>query len=902
MFLGAGLVLSGCGDDDTATTPAPAPPPPPPAPEPEPEPEAPATPTGLMVSATTIDSITWTWNAVEGAIGYAVQVSADEMFDATDTIHPAAETTFTASPLPPETSVFVRVAAAGGTLEAPLLSNWTTHVTGMSAMPPPPPPAPEAPATPTGLTAESGEGSITWSWDAVEGADGYAVQVSMDEMFDDMDATTYTTETTHSVGDLGYGETRYARVASTSGTGDDMLTSMWTTHTTGMSAAAPPPPPPPMAPAAPTGLTAESGDGSITWSWDAVEGADGYAVQVSMDEMFGDEETTYTMETTHSVGDLGYAATRYARVASTSGEGDGMLMSGWTTHVTGASAMAPPPPPPPAPDPVEVTFSLSDDADSPHFVVADDDDDEATAMASVNTEIMVESNTSAVITPMFVDDANAVSVSAGSGNTPFTYVDWEMLQSDVLDGSATFMVQRTTVGANQEMEPTGDVAYVTCGPFACQDGADAPEISIANSGVCNAWDPTVDIQVGKIDNDVIFEEGGTDDTGNDGVDIGIVTSSSTAMKVKHIWSGVANGKNTSTTTDAAKGSNKELTMNWVADITQVDAGPDNDADEAGDNIDACDNTYDDGELTDEPKGCFRMLGPGPAKGAPNYLAGYSLELSPVGAGVTWGRVDWDPDPFEDLTCDSMTMMVADQVDICAMFEEEVDYAIGDGWSPEVVFSDDDQIVMWRAPAENSGTDATATTGKFFKTLWFDDNLNGKIKDDGGADRTGTVGQGDTANAMHDLYNQNTDDGNIEMIWEFLTDEDDDPNAGDLGKVDMVSADDPDTTVDESATNDNAVHPDGKADNYPAGALFDDVRKCTEADGGDDDDGSICDATWTRDAEVLFADGTFGCTATRMVSIKCTWDADGGMADGRNALPQAFDPDNNLGNFLKCEAE
>ena len=356
VTLGAGLVLVGCGDDDTATTPAPAPPPPPPPPapepEPEPEPEAPATPTGLMVSATTIDSITWTWNAVEGAIGYAVQVSADEMFDETDTIHPSAEATFTASPLPPETSVFVRVAAAGGTLEAPLLSAWTTHVTGTSAMPPPPPPAPEAPATPTGLTSESGEGSITWSWGAVEGADGYAVQVSMDEMFDDMDETTYTAETTHSVADLGHGETRYARVASTSGEGEAMLTSAWTTHMTGMSAAAPPPPPAPMAPAAPSGLTAESGDGSITWSWDAVEGADGYAVQVSMDEMFGDDdETTYTMETTHSVGDLGYAATRYARVASTSGEGDGMLMSGWTSHVTGASAMAPSPPPPPDPDP-----------------------------------------------------------------------------------------------------------------------------------------------------------------------------------------------------------------------------------------------------------------------------------------------------------------------------------------------------------------------------------------------------------------------------------------------------------------------------------------------------------------------------------------------------------------------
>ena len=50
-------------------------------------------------------------------------------------------------------------------------------------------------------------------------------------------------------------------------------------------------------------------------------------------------------------------------------------------------------------------------------------------------------------------------------------------------------------------------------------------------------------------------------------------------------------------------------------------------------------------------------------------------------------------------------------------------------------------------------------------------------------------------------------------------------------------------------------------------------------------------------DYLFADGTFGCTATRDITISCTWDADGGMAQGRNALPNAFDgdgTDSNLG--------
>ncbi len=870
MFLGAGLVLSGCGDDDTATTPAPAPPPPPPAPEPEPEPppapEAPATPTGLHVDETTETSVTWHWNAVEGAIGYAVQVSMDEMFDADDPIVPSTDTHFTASDLPPNTSVYVRVAAAAGTLEAPVLSAWTTHVTGMSNAPPPPPPPPTAPATPTGLMAETGEGSITWSWDAVEGADGYAVQVSADEMFDDMD------------------------------------------------------------------------------------------------------ETTHTMEASHTVEDLGYSETLYARVASTSGEGEDMLMSMFTTHVTGMSMAEPPPPPPPAPDPVMVTFSLSDDADSPHFLVADDDDDEATAMASVNTEIMVESNASAVITPMFVDDAAGVSVSAGSGNTPFTFVDWGMLQADVLSGGATFMVQRTTMGANQDMEPTGDVAYVTCGPFECADGMDAPELSIANSSVCTAWDPEVEIITGKVDNDVLNREEPGELEANDGIDLGIVTSSSIAMKVKHVFAGVSGGRNTTSTVDAAKGSDQTLAMKAVTDVILVSADADA-ADTANtDESVVCDNMYTSEDVSsrvDRPGGsnCFRLIGPGAgrtdndaSKGA-NYLSGWSIELSPVDADVSWGSVEWEDDPFEDLECGAADpIMVADHVDICDMFDTEVSMATGKGWKPEVVFDANNRVVMWRAGA-------TAATGheRMFKTIWFDDNLNGKIlKDTSGRgarrpDPDG-AGAGTAAGAqatIHDLYDQDESDNNIDKIWQFLTDDDGDlvDGAGDLGKVDLLSdEDDPKTADNETTivleacasgvkwngttdahittgcggtdgtdgtaaaaqTGQVKTNPDGNADNYVDDAdsvAFSDFRGCSEDDGGDDADGSECDAEWENDVTILFADGTFGCSTTRDVTITCTWDADGGMAQGRNALPDAADldsdpanTDNNRANFIKCTAK
>ena len=102
-----------------------------------------------------------------------------------------------------------------------------------------------------------------------------------------------------------------------------------------------------------------------------------------------------------------------------------------------------------------------------------------------------------------------------------------------------------------------------------------------------------------------------------------------------------------------------------------------------------------------------------------------------------------------------------------MFEDEVDYAVGDSddWSPSVVFDSDDRMIRWMATAKRSGGgtgDAAVTTGKFFKTLWFDDNLNGKIKKDSSADRSAT-GATDV-DALHDLYNQNEDEGNLEWIW------------------------------------------------------------------------------------------------------------------------------------------
>ena len=54
----------------------------------------------------------------------------------------------------------------------------------------------------------------------------------------------------------------------------------------------------------------------------------------------------------------------------------------------------------------------------------------------------------------------------------------------------------------------------------------------------------------------------------------------------------------------------------------------------------------------------------------NYLDAYTVTMDPKGADVGWGEIAWEA--WEDLTCEPMDLLRHGQVDVCAMFEEEVD--------------------------------------------------------------------------------------------------------------------------------------------------------------------------------------------------------------------------------------
>ena len=255
----------------------------------------------------------------------------------------------------------------------------------------------------------------------------------------------------------------------------------------------------------------------------------------------------------------------------------------------------------------------------------------------------------------------------------------------------------------------------------------------------------------------------------------------------------------------------------------------------------------------------------------------------------------------------MTFVAADQLDICAMFEEEVDQALSGGWGGSTgkvvveLLTTNDPNPNNRSKVHSWAVGVAAQPDRF-KTLWFDHNLNGKIGNDDAERQRAFDRDTNTAfvrNVMHDLYDQNEDFRNLERIGQRVVDEDHDPVYGDFGKVDLYSrtADPTDTanTLLTESTDDEEVGPDGMADNYQGRA----AEKCDPDDGGED----ACDAVWSQDFEVSFADGIFGCTTTRPVTINCEWDAQGLLKSNPPDTPNPIlTASGNMDNFAKCTAE
>ena len=546
------------------------------------------------------------------------------------------------------------------------------------------------------------------------------------------------------------------------------------------------------------------------------------------------------------------------------------------------------------PTPFEVHFDIPEG----EFPMEPDKDHiEATAMATVNHDMEVGVNMPAIITAMFIPDASPIGLVAGH-NHPFEYVSWSALQSMVVTTGVTFAVQPVEIGANQVPMPIGDAALVTCGPFECMMGPAPPPISIANSAACSAWDPEVTLQVGYVDNTAVSTDTDTSttiDVANDGVDIGWAYTSTSAMTVKHHFDGVARGENFSTSSPDVGRASTDTAIPLVvggsasnerkADYAKrykdailfdlTDGGADVDP-AAGNSACATGEVYSElVTAVHKPDGCFRISTMGSATSGANYLSGYSLELTPKGADVGWGsNVQWEEDPFKDLECESKMYNASEMVDVCALFEEEVDDALAAGWGGSRGTTVGSVVLNGRSETGNVNTQLewleiaapSSAMSRRFETLWFSDN------DGSPRNRPDT-----------DIYaddDSDTDGLQRAPLSLKLVDGDNDPKYGDFGKVDLVAvgADGVFNGASDSDFNANANKPDGRADNYHG----DDSAACSDADG------LGCDAKFSEDIAVTFASGTaLNCSVKRTVTISCEWDAQGliqdNPTDGRSIL-------------------
>ena len=213
---------------------------------------------------------------------------------------------------------------------------------------PAPEPTPDPPAVPTGLRiSASGETFIEWSWTPVPEVSGYDVQYSTNEAFTDEDEVIERTaeQISYRREGLAAETPGYLRVRSAAGTGDDRVTSGWSTHLTGMTT-----PAEPTVPAAPTNVqVTDRGRDYLVWSWDEVAGAAGYHAQYSGTTAFSDDSPAVhpSGTTTGRITGLEASTAYHLRVRARFGTRSEAVYGSWSATSQGRTTESAPAPPAP---------------------------------------------------------------------------------------------------------------------------------------------------------------------------------------------------------------------------------------------------------------------------------------------------------------------------------------------------------------------------------------------------------------------------------------------------------------------------------------------------------------------------------------------------------------------------
>ncbi len=574
----------------------------------------------------------------------------------------------------------------------------------------------------------SGHDFLEFGWEAVEGATGYEIQLSLKEG-DFSSVSTATVTTTMHRFSVKAETTGYARVRAREGERQGA----WSETAMGTSAAAPIPPVTLMVP-----MPEVSGSGAdfIEWSWEPVADALGYEVRVAATEDGLDaaspESVTETMVRVAAEPET----EMLIRVRAVAGTAESPIVSDWSDAVSGMSDAAP------RPFVVGMTppEAGADRDCSGQALCPDDGTDPAKAMAAVNPMLLVSSSHRARIRPLFVEGAPGVTVEAGEALTPFAYADWNILQRTAVDEGAVFEFRKITGGAGQEATPPGAAMHITCGPFRCSGAAAeppaAPAMEAAEAAVCRDFEVDFRLIEGAFNNyQWIRALDGYRLTWpgySMGLEFGWEYTLSHPATVSHEFTTVPAATPSGWMT--VPGADLEVTSVWRV----LDLAPDTDPDSLVNKFGAADNRDGDrntqsapGPIRNGPNDCFSGGWPNPknSDGSPDhpypsygsiraslngartgdpdlvqrpdpcavlvtdgyydaysiegparyirhhdYLPGYLLHVDPQ-VGVSWAgsEVAWGKDdPFADSKCERVTFRVADLYDKCERFREEVE--------------------------------------------------------------------------------------------------------------------------------------------------------------------------------------------------------------------------------------
>ena len=137
--------------------------------------------------------------------------------------------------------------------------------------------AAQAPATPTSVTVTRGDGTLTATWPAANGATSYHVTYSSDNLASWTAASSNHTTTSITIQNVDNSKTYTVAVRALNGNGG----SGW------RNSAPSAPSPSLLPPATPSSITVARADGTLTASWPAVAGATGYHITYRSDHLAG---------------------------------------------------------------------------------------------------------------------------------------------------------------------------------------------------------------------------------------------------------------------------------------------------------------------------------------------------------------------------------------------------------------------------------------------------------------------------------------------------------------------------------------------------------------------------------------------------------------------------------------